>query len=435
MNIHKYILTALLSVAALYVSAQTNGSNSPYSQFGLGKLNEQSQGFNKAMSGLGIGFREGNRINMQNPASYSAIDSLSFIFDVGMTFQNTNFKSGANSVNAHNTTLDYVNAAFRLHPGLGLSLGFVPYSTIGYNYSDSRYINDHYLSGTSMSYTTTHTGDGGIHQLFLGAGWNPFADLSIGVNFGYLWGTYSESIKQTFYEGSTENTSSNGLQRKVEADLASYKLDIGIQYPIRIGKKDVLTPGVTYSLGHAINSTAHCYEIQANSDTTATNISKAFDLPTTIGAGISWAHDRKWTIGVDVHHQMWSKCNMPQIINDKFVSTSENYKDRTKIIIGGEYQPDRQSRKYLRRVQYRLGTSYTTPYYKIDGNDGPSEFSLSAGLGLPITNNINNRSVVNVSFQWIQTKPSTPSMITENSLRLNIGITFNERWFMKWKIQ
>lgn len=433
MNNYKYILVVLLSAVTLYATAQTNGSNSPYSQFGLGSLSDQSQGFNKAMSGLGIGFREGNRINMQNPASYSAIDSLSFIFDVGMSLQNANFKLGGNSVNAHNTTLDYVNAAFRLRLGLGFSLGFVPYSTIGYSYSESKYLGDHHLSDAIMTYTNAYSGDGGLHHIYMGVGWNPFGSLSVGVNIGYLWGTYSESIKQTFYEGTTESTTSNGLQRKIEADLSSYKIDFGVQYPIRIGK-DILTPGITYGIGHAINSSAHCYEYQANSDTTATHIAKAFDLPTSIGAGVSWSHDKKWTVGVDVHHELWSKCNVPQMVNNQFVSLA-NYQDRTKIIVGGEYQPDRQSRKYLRRVQYRLGASYTTPYYKINGHDGPHEFGLSAGFGLPITNNINNRSVVNVSFQWVKTTPGLSDMITENCLRLNIGITFNERWFMKWKIQ
>ena len=116
----------LLTMATLYAPAQTNGSNSPYSRFGLGSLKDQSQGFNKAMSGVALGFRDGNRINMQNPASYSAIDSLSFIFDVGLTLQNVNFKSGGNSINAHNTTLDYINAGFRLCPGLGFSFGLIP---------------------------------------------------------------------------------------------------------------------------------------------------------------------------------------------------------------------------------------------------------------------------------------------------------------------
>jgi hypothetical protein len=26
-------------------------------------------------------------------------------------------------------------------------------------------------------------------------------------------------------------------------------------------------------------------------------------------------------------------------------------------------------------------------------------------------------------------------MITENTFRINIGMTFNERWFAKWKVE
>ena len=202
----------LLAMATLYAPAQTNGSNSPYSRFGLGSLKDQSQGFNKAMSGVALGFRDGNRINMQNPASYSAIDSLSFIFDVGLTLQNVNFKSGGNSINAHNTTLDYINAGFRLCPGLGFSFGFIPFSSIGYDFSESKYLGDHFNSGSTMTYTNSYTGDGGLHEVYVGLGWKPFANFSVGANFGYVWGNYAQNITQTFYEDGTATSASNGLR-------------------------------------------------------------------------------------------------------------------------------------------------------------------------------------------------------------------------------
>ena len=435
MNSRKLIIYVLMVLSTLYVSAQTNGSNSPYSRFGLGNLSDQSQGFNKAMSGVALGFRDGHRINMQNPASYSAIDSLAFIFDVGITLQNANFKSGNNSVNAHNTTLDYIHAGFRLAPGLGFSLGFIPYSSIGYNFSESTYLGNHFNSGTAMSYTSTYSGDGGLHEVFVGLGWNPFADLSIGANIGYLWGSYSQDITQTFYEGGTATSSSNGLHRQIQADLSTYKIDIGLQYPIKIGKDDILTPGVTYGIGHTIDSPAHYYNYMTNGDTAKSTIEKAFDLPTSFGAGLAWAHKEQWKVGLDVTHQRWGNANIPQIINDQFVSTNTNYHNRTKVAVGGEWQPDAYSNKYLRRVQYRLGASFATSYYKVDGVDGPKEFGVSAGLGLPVSRNASNRSMVNVSFQWLRSAPGNSSLMSENYLRLSVGITFNERWFMKWKIQ
>ena len=77
--------------------------------------------------------------------------------------------------------------------------------------------------------------------------------------------------------------------------------------------------------------------------------------------------------------------------------------------------------------------SYNTPYIKVNGQDGPKEYSVSAGFGLPIVNSWNNRSMLNISAQWV--RASAKDLITENTFRINIGLTFNERWFMKWKVE
>ena len=56
-------------------------------------------------------------------------------------------------------------------------------------------------------------------------------------------------------------------------------------------------------------------------------------------------------------------------------------------------------------------------------------------MGLPVINFHNNRSIVNISAQYEHVKPKFAGMITENYLRLCIGLSFNERWFMKWKVE
>ena len=114
-----------IALATTHAMAQ-NGSNSPYSRYGFGTLNDRAQGFNKAMAGTALGFHDPAEINFQNPASYSAIDSLAMIFDIGVTFQNANFKQGDLKKNAHNTTVDYINMAFRACRNLGMSIGLVP---------------------------------------------------------------------------------------------------------------------------------------------------------------------------------------------------------------------------------------------------------------------------------------------------------------------
>ena len=70
------ILTLIMALAATTTVNAQSGTNSPYSQYGLGILADQSQGFNRGMNGLAIGLRQSNQVNMLNPASYSSVDSL-----------------------------------------------------------------------------------------------------------------------------------------------------------------------------------------------------------------------------------------------------------------------------------------------------------------------------------------------------------------------
>ncbi|RHP65260.1 hypothetical protein [Bacteroides sp. OF04-15BH] len=438
MKSSRKILYSLLLAGAqiLPATAQTNGTNSPYSRFGLGMLDDQSQGFNKAMSGLGIGLHAGNRVNMLNPASYSKADSLTFIFDVGMSLQNGNFSDGSTSVNAHNTSLDYVNALFRIRKHLGFSFGFVPYSSIGYNFTTSQHVGTDYVSGNTITNQSTYYGDGGIHQLYAGIGWEPFRNFSIGANVSYLWGNYYHTVSQTLYNGSSADANANNLYRQFNADITTYKVDLGVQYDIPINKKNLLTIGAIAGIGHKINNSATVLTHTTNSDSTTQVAPNAFQLPYSFGVGINWKYNNQWSVGADVHHEKWADCVMPAIDDQTSVYAAQKgqFLNRTKAVIGAEFVPNRESRRYLQRVEYKIGASYSTPYVKVNGQDGPREYGITAGFGLPITNNINNRSVVNVSFQWLHCSPSATSMITENYLRLNVGITFNEKWFMKWKI-
>ena len=60
------------------------------------------------------------------------------------------------------------------------------------------------------------------------------------------------------------------------------------------------------------------------------------------------------------------------------------------------------------------------------------EISASIGFGIPIIHAYNNRSMLNISGHWVRS--AATGLLKENTFRINIGITFNERWFMKWKV-
>lgn len=429
----------LMALMAASASAQTNGSNSSYSRFGLGTLADQSQGFNRGMGGVGIAMHQGNRVNMLNPASYASIDSLSFILDVGMSLSAGHMKSGGSSINVKNCSLDFVNAGMRLRRGLGLSFGFVPYSTIGYSFSRERLVTNDQTTTQPIKTTTAYQGDGGLHQAYIGLGWRPVADLSIGMNASFIWGTYSHAMAQTFTEGDASSSAYSGLNSTHEASLKTYKLDFGAQYPIRINAENWITVGVTAGLGHKIKSDAVLTRYTSVGDSTEVTAKSPFDLPYTYGGGLAWQHKNTLLLAADYKMEQWGDCRTPHSSTEggelTYTGAKGDYKNRSRIAVGAQYTPDPTDRHYAKRMQYRLGANYSTPYLRVNGSDGPSDMTLTAGLGLPITNKINNRSMVNVNLQWLRRKPSTAGLITENYFMVNVGLTFNENWFMKFKIQ
>lgn len=417
--------------------AQSNGNSSSYSRFGLGLLENQAQGFNKSMGGVGLGFRAGNRINTLNPASYSAIDSVTILLDAGMTAAFGNMKQNGNRINIYQCKLDYVSIGLRLYRNLGLSAGFMPYSTIGYDFSYTSKVTKDPNTLQTITSTSKYSGDGGLHQAYLGLGYKLYKELSVGANASLIWGDYEHTILET-----STLSDYNGLNSIQSSEIRTWKLDLGAQYPIRLTKNDVLIMGAITSIGHKIKSDAMLNRFTDDQDAIPEDTARnAFDLPYTYGIGVTWKHKNNLAVGLDFKQEFWASCRTPEIVTYgtkvQYIPKTGAYKNRFMIAVGAQYTPDLLNSHYWKRIQYRIGANYSSPYLKINGLNGPKEYSLTAGLGLPLpfTKAIHNRSVMNIGVEWLKRAPSVSNQITENYVMLNVGITFNEPWFMKYKIQ
>ena len=423
----KYRLIGCLIVAATISEAWAQGgTKSPYSQFGIGALTDQSQSMSRGMNGVGYALRESNMVNTLNPASYSSVDSLTMLFDMGLSGQATNFKEGNVRRNASIANFEYVAGSFRARKNVGIAFGLLPYSNVGYDYATTA------RDASIGTLTQTYTGSGGLHQLFLGVGWRIFKPLSVGVNASYLWGSIDRSVTPT------ASSASNTLTKKYATSVNSYKLDFGLQWQQKVGKTDHLTVGAVVGLGHNLKNEAEMMVSSVNSGSSnmyadTTKIADAMALPMSFGFGAAYNKGGKLTVAADFTLDKWGDIDFPGNVSGKgYQLMSGLLQDRTKVNIGADWIPNPEGRKYVEHVHYRIGAGYATPYYKINGQDGPKELSVSAGLGIPIINMHSNRSLLNVSAQWVHA--SAKDFITENTFRINIGVTFNERWFMKWKV-
>ena len=115
------------------------GSFSPYSIYGIGNISKEGTAFNKSMGGVGIATRNRRFINILNPASLTARDSLSFMADFGLSEGNTVYRQnldGARLISANNTfnIYDFV-ISFPIYMSSAFMVGITPFSDLGYDFS------------------------------------------------------------------------------------------------------------------------------------------------------------------------------------------------------------------------------------------------------------------------------------------------------------
>lgn len=110
MKIKSFLLLAVMAMTAAPAAlAQTT---SPYSKFGYGLLGDNATSAQRQMGGVGYAMRSGRQINVMNPASYAAIDSLTFLFDMGTDVSMYWRKDNTGSSKDWGGGLEYVTMQF-----------------------------------------------------------------------------------------------------------------------------------------------------------------------------------------------------------------------------------------------------------------------------------------------------------------------------------
>jgi hypothetical protein len=410
LKIKRVVAVSILVVIPLTILAQNN-TNSPYTRYGYGELADRSFGAGRAMGGLGYGMRSNRQINPLNPASYTSVDSLTFIFDVGLAGQLSWFNDGTNNEKHINGNLEYVAMQFPVHPRIALSAGLLPYSYVGYNFGSV------VTSADGITYTEQFTGRGGLNEAYAGLSMDIWKKrLSVGANIAYMFGRISHSQALVLTDANT-TTSARVRSLKVN-DL---KFDLGVQYTQPLSATKRATIGFAFS--PAKNLRASSSDIIQNGtllDTLQVD-NQQFDIPNSFGTGISYVEQNKLTLAADFLYETWSQA--------RFFDDKSGFKNRIRTALGGEFIPNYQDRAFFNRVRYRAGLHYSNSYLKIN-NTGYNEYGVSVGLGLPL---LYYNSFVNLSFEYVKIMPEVRA-IEEEYFRFTVNYTFNERWFSKLKV-
>lgn len=427
----RLIFTGLLAILMLPLYGQN--TDSPYSRYGYGILSNQAIGASRSMGGISYGVR-GINTNPGNPASYSGVDSLTFIFDIGIHYQKSRLSENGVNQTDDNGGLDYIAMQFPLSKNIGMSIGLLPYSSVGYSFGS--------VESGDVTSTKTFSGSGGFSRVYGGLAYR-IQNLSVGANVGFLFGntTYNRSLSISGIP------SSNSQYWRHKLTLNSLRFDFGAQYTIPLKNNEHVIVGAVFS--PAIKKSGkieRVYQEFSSSgslilgDTAIYRGSDAYaDIPNTFGAGFTWNKGNKLVLGADATYQTWSKARYSKHMDDE-LNNSNRFNDRWSFNAGFEYTIDPYDRNFFKRMKFRGGLNYSDSYINVMDNKGSTsgykEYGATVGFGLPLRDNMTGRvSYVNVGLEYKNVSPSNSQLIKEQYFGISVGVCLNELWFFKNKFR
>ena len=411
-----FSLVVIISGLALQTSAQI-ATSSPYSRFGLGDLYQNSLPEFSAFGGASIGCSNALTVNPNNPASFTSFKPNSFLFSTGGWHKTTRMQNKTEEHTVNNNAFSHLIVGFPLSEKWGASMGMLPYSSVGYeiNARDEDYNAD-------MNYF----GDGGISKIYFGGAYEPIENFSIGLKASYLFGGLNRRKQLIFDDESFMNSRANST-----INLKGYYYELGLLYKHNISEEKQISFGFTTNNDSKIRSKrtelVESFEysgfFEIPKDTFVNKIEWGdVNLPKYVCGGLAYRNGKKWLFVADYSMQNWSDYSL--------LDESDDLANSTRISGGMQFTPDFNSiTKYYKRMDYRLGGSYSNTPLLFDGNQ-LQEMSVSFGFGIPVKK---SRTKYDFSCTIGKRGTSEGNLIKEQFVRLGLSVSYDGIWFVKRK--
>ena len=409
-----FLLGLLLVISS--VQGQTR-ITSPYSIYGPGELRFNQNFRNLGMGGLSVAHRSNRSVNDVNPASYTARDTISFVFEA--TAFSHFYRQATDDMSQYGnySSLGQLSLSFPITKWWAMGAGLKPFSSVGYKVRDF----DVDPGIGMMNYV--YEGEGGINQAFFGTAISPFNGLSVGVNASYLFGRFEHHT--SVYSDSVAIFLTNKI---VSNQVNGWHFGFGAQYEFRPTETSSYTFGAIYGGENPIAATRNelvrriLPGTMSRYDTISIDQGLEGDLviPSYWGAGVFARLNNHWRVGVEYKQQNWE--------NYSLFDTRDNLSNSHQVAFGVQHNPAIQTFSTVwDRLEYRAGFRYGQSY--LMPRDEPlSEFGISFGLGIPLRRSL---SSLQVGFEYSQRGTTEQNLIKENFYRFNIGISIYEHWFVR----
>ena len=425
---HKSIaVTFILSFIISFAASGQKQINSPYARFNLGNLETAASFKSLGMGGIGIGMKSNSSVYFANPASYSSIDTNSFIFDIGLDYSIVKISDGTNHFTTEDMNFDHLLMGFPIAKGIGMALGIVTSSNGYYQLSQSVLKNDPDYDPIVGPYKSVHTGEGGFHTAFIGSGIKINKNFSVGVNMLLLFG----QVKRSYVVSFDDFTTVYGNNATEKLEMHGINFNYGLHYTASLKNDYFLNAGVSVSAGKSFTTDyqqlAYKYTVYNSRDTIsyiADDSTKTY-IPGTLGLGLTFGKINKFTAGFDYIITKWAGAKIPGASG--YTADSRSYR------FGLEYIPEKYSNySLMKRLEYRAGAHFGDTYLMIH-NEQVKEYGFSVGVGIPM-----RRTYSRTNFFFDYTRFSGPGSgtgteHTEKYYTMGISLNLYDFWFIKRK--
>ncbi|MBQ0030665.1 MAG: hypothetical protein MJZ24_10120 [Paludibacteraceae bacterium] len=415
---NRFFSIILAAFVGANVAQAQNNTSSPYTRYGYGELVQPGFGYSNSRGGLSVGLRNENHINSGNPASFTAIDSMTFRFEFGASIKRSSFQDKEREQTSWDQNLEYMAMQFPVGRYFGFSAGLQPFSFVGYEFSN-RHVQPSSISSDTLAYTNSYIGQGNLTQLYLGLGANPFSNLHVGVNAYFNFGSI-EHLSQVTFDNGAYHSSSQTNSMKVH----DWAVGFGAQYVFPLAENRSLVVGATLDLPSVLTASADREVITNYVDTTKINFDDSFGLPLGFGTGFEYELSESLTVGAEYRFQKWS---------DVEYFGKKEFNDRHRLACGLDWVPSSMSKNFFKRVSYRAGLNYSNSYFKVNGDD-VKHYGASFGLGLPLRRTA-NPSILNLGVEYGRAGEKSDDLILEQYFKFTLNLSINERWFAKRKFE
>ncbi len=399
----------LILIVCIPVHSQ---SGSAYTRLGIGDLEYTNSARRTGMGQLGASVADENFINSLNPASWHRINRTRIEF---AAYYNGTFISDNNS-SGYFGEMEFsgFSMAFPISQlyGITAAAGLVPFSNVSYEIKES--------FQTPEPYDVTYNGSGGLSKIFVGTSYKLPFGLVLGANIDYYFGNLVYKSRIDFinstssfaeYENRFNPKGVGGTFGFISPDFSAM-IDTNSVNELRFGAS------LSY-IGSLDLDTLLISRSSTGIDTVNSG-SGTMDVPLRFTVGANVIFNKSYLISLDYAFQPWSEFKISNM-------EQPGLRNAQKFSLGFEYQPlNEPGSTFWDQIILRSGLSFEETQYLIN-SEGINQYSVSGGFSLPIS--FGNTLDLGIQYSMRGTKNS--NLIKENIIRLNVGISFGELWFVR----